>query len=102
MSDYITQRALAQLHRQRYNADSAAQAEQADTAGQYNLAMFRPSTQARITNNNAESQADFNPSWDAFFQSVQGDDERMPLLGGQLGNESQFGTLAGLKKATKR
>lgn len=106
MNDYGTLRAMSALRRQRYNQEAMAKAEEADNAGQYNLAMFRPSVLTQHNLNAAESQADFNPSWDAYYEALQESTPNgsVPTLGGQLGNQGQsaFGSLKALRAATRK
>jgi len=95
--DYAPLRQLARQHREQYNADSLLNAEDEDQNGQFNLAMWSPSTQTRLNNNRADAQAEFNPAWDAFFQAVQGDEETMPAFGSARKKKPATASLSALR-----
>lgn len=79
MDSFGSLRALARQHREQYDADSMANAEQFDSPEASN--MFQPSVMTGIQNGHAAAQADYAPEWDAWFEALnQAGGGKMPQM----------------------
>lgn len=79
MDSFGSLRELARRHRDQYNQDAMANAEQYDTPEASN--MFQPSVLTRRNLDASESQADYAPQWDAWFEALnQAGGGKMPTL----------------------
>jgi len=79
----------ARQHRDRYEEDSIARAQEADRSGYSNPNMFSNELRTMSNNNRARFAAQANPAWDAYFQLAQeaGGGKGVAFGGGRRGGK---------------